>query len=799
MATYQAGSNGLAEFSLQPTVPIYPTDTVGVGQQINNYGDPVVEPTPRQDRMKENPLEALELDELDIRVKALFQAQFHGKKSVTERELLIGARLARSNYANHERDLELDTEDSRPKSFRASMDTVNGVLEDHDWKALDVQKSKRFWKEPKAVLVTLAVCCVAPLIQGWDQAANGNLGWPEATRVSIEIEPDDYAGADIWQFGVVNAIMWFAAMAGPFLFDPICNATFLGRRGSVFITGVFSLAASLGSASIHTWQQLLACRMILGIAIGARASIVPVWESEILPPAKRGRVLVSWQTSVALGLLFGHCTTYYFIQHWEYQVISGALPAITLLVLVYIGCESPRWLIVQERYLKAFETLVHLRGERLLAAEEFCYTYFQIQTERALALNMAEPDFTRYQPRTRYFRRLLRLVSLVRNRRALIATTIVMLAQPLSGINIIALLGTTFFKMTHLDARKKADTQDKNNVKLSIGFAAATVAASALAYFLVEPLPVDASLDELYAPAPGAHWGLNSRKIKGQQRRLRELQRLLRGRKRLLLISLACGTIILGALTGLLSLPSESRSRAPAVAAFIFFLGICYAPGVGAVPFLYSTEVWPNEARDVGMSVGVLVNFFGAAMVTLVVPLALDWGFVKLFGIFTGLSAFAFLLVYFFVPCTNKAVSLEEMSAIFEHSLFQHARDQVKEVIPFRISRKQKTPMNPSVPYTGPYMHPPQRAFSEPLPGQQSFGIPISTQYVPYGYQAEQYFHEAPPIPQPYYPMQVSAQSSPHGSISMTQSQGFGSVPAVNTHQSPLGTSNSAQFHHGQR
>jgi MFS family permease len=253
--------------------------------------------------------------------------------------------------------------------------------------------------------------------------------------------------------------MWFAAMAGPVLFDPICNATWFtrGRRGSTLIAACFSLAGSIGASRSQTMTELIVWRVFLGIGIGAVAAIVPVWESEVLPPAKRGRVLVSWQAFVAIGLLIGSGATYFFRNHsddckenyydckydhndrkvddwWRNQILSGTIPTIILLILVYIGCESPRWLIVQEKYLKAFETLIELRKERLLAAEEFCYTYFQVQTERALARKETGPDFRTYQRPISYRGRLWRVVSLVRNRRALVATLIVMMTQTLSGI-----------------------------------------------------------------------------------------------------------------------------------------------------------------------------------------------------------------------------------------------------------------------------------------------------------------------------------------------------------------------------
>ncbi|KAF2792803.1 MFS general substrate transporter [Melanomma pulvis-pyrius CBS 109.77] len=791
------------------------------------------------DRMKQNPLELLELDELDRHVKTLFDKVFKDKKSVTEEELFIGARLAR-NYANHERDPSDDPDHVAPERFTPSMHTVKGVLEAHDWEALEIQKSKKFWKEPKALLVTLAICCIAPMVQGWDQAANGNLGWPDAFGVKpLAIKREDW---DAWEFGTVNAVLWFAAMTGPLLIDPFCNATRLGRRGSVLIAACLSLTGSIGGSRSHSWRQLLVWRVVLGVGIGAKAAIVPIWESEVLPPAKRGRVLVSWQVFVSAGLLTGTGATYLFKDEWRYQIMSGALPALVLLLLVYIGCESPRWLIVQERYIEAYATLIQLRKERLLAAEEFCYTYFQIQTERALARHKKEADFANYETPISYLGRVWRLLVLVRNRRALFATLIVMMSQQLSGINIFAFLGTNFYSAMNLDLDKlhvggecremienglsvegdckneklKFDNfRTENNLKLSLGFATATLVCSAIAYFLVEPLPVDSSLEDLSAVNPGANATFGTKKRKHQQRKMLELQRLLRGRRRLLLISMASGTAMLGGLAGLSTLSSDSPHKAPAVAAFVFFLAMCYSPGVGAVPFLYSAEVWPNEARDVGMSVGVFVNFFGAGMLTLSVPQALAWSPVGLFGIFTGLSTLGFLLIYFFVPCTNKAVSLEEMSAIFEHSLVRHAREQAKDALPSIFLHKNKKG-NVSPYHPAPFAQPlaPQQAYSAPLPGQQQypFPAPIQTQYGPYGYPpSQQMFYATPPYPQPYYSVPVPAQYSPHGSFSLSPQQSYGghtfneqayapspTEPPTTSSYQPVGQPH-AHFHPGQQ
>jgi MFS family permease len=223
-------------------------------------------------------------------------------------------------------------------------------------------------------------------------------------------------GPDVWTFGAVNAITWFsAAILGPFLVDPICYSRFFGRRGSVFLAAAFSLASTIGASRATTWQGYFIARLFLGIGIGAKASIVPIWESEVLPPSKRGRVLVSWQVFAAIGIFAGSVATYIFRTNWRNQVLSGAIPALILLILTYLCCESPRWLIIQAKFPKAFETLVRLRKERILAAEEFCYIYFQIQNERAFARGKKEgADLNHPEDKLSYSQRLPKVVTIAR-------------------------------------------------------------------------------------------------------------------------------------------------------------------------------------------------------------------------------------------------------------------------------------------------------------------------------------------------------------------------------------------------
>ncbi|KAF2489983.1 MFS general substrate transporter [Lophium mytilinum] len=663
-----------------------------------------------EDKLKDNPFEELDLPALKQHVKTLYAKHFEGKHIVTENELQVGARLAR-NYGYHDPPKDLESQgsnDRRRGSLASSLVSDQSLLEPHEWSAIKVQQSKIFWDEPKDLLVTMVACCIASMAQGWDQVANGNLGWPQEFGLTVTAQQTG-RGRDIWIFGIVNAIMWFgAAICGPFLVDPVCYSSFFGRRGSVFIAAAFGLGGSIWGGRAKSWEEFLGSRLLVGVGIGAKASIVPIWESEILPPAKRGRLLVSWQFFNAMGIFAGSCATYICHNNWRNQVLTSAIPALLLLLSTYLGCESPRWLITRQKYEKAFHTLVKLRKERVLAAEEFCYIYFQVQTERAL-FHREKVDLDIYQRPIGYSERLPKLVTIARNRRAAIASWIVMVAQQLSGINTLAFLASTFFVLSDLGFNSD-NHADKDGLRFSMGWSAGLTIFSIIAFFLIEPLPVDPEVNPV---APH----------KNRQTFKRRLLKALYGRRALLLVSLIGGTVSLLCVALLLRLDNENPHKVGVVIVFIMFFTLFYAPGAGAVPFIYTAEVWPNEGREVGMSWGVFWNFVGSGILALFVPRGFKWGASRLFGVFTGTSAIGAILVYFFVPSTDHAISLEEMSKKFNSSLVGYGFKKLKQLVPIKIQRRPSTNESASTPTEAEHLPMPQ-ALPHRMPEIQSVTEP---------------------------------------------------------------------------
>jgi MFS family permease len=131
----------------------------------------------------------------------------------------------------------------------------------------------------------------------------------------------------------------------------------------------------------------------------------------------------------------------------------------------------------------------------------------------------------------------------------------------------------------HTVAPDQADNYD--GVRLTIGFSAATAIFSIIAYFLIDPLKETMTIYREH--------------IVRQQ---------LHGRRSLMLSSLAGSTVMLFIFTFLVTIDESSQVKLPITIISIVAYAFFYAPGAGSVPFLYSSEIWPNEGR--GMSLPIL-------------------------------------------------------------------------------------------------------------------------------------------------------------------------------------------------
>jgi MFS family permease len=171
---------------------------------------------------------------------------------------------------------------------------------------------------------------------------------------------------------------------GCWLADPL--NFHLGRRGAIFFAANFCFWPVIGSACTQNWSQLLVCRLLLGIGMGAKASTVPVFAAENSPASIRGALVMTWQLWVAFGIFLGVCANLALVNvgtiAWRLQIGSAFIPALPLMLLIFFCPESPRWYMKKNRYVDAYASLLKLRNVPLQAARDIYFIHCQLEIEK---------------------------------------------------------------------------------------------------------------------------------------------------------------------------------------------------------------------------------------------------------------------------------------------------------------------------------------------------------------------------------------------------------------------------------
>ncbi|KAL5485353.1 hypothetical protein ACEPAI_7995 [Sanghuangporus weigelae] len=482
------------------------------------------------------------------------------------------------------------------------------------------------WKQPRLLYFTIVLCSIGAAVQGWDQTgSNGaNLSFPDEFGIGTDSTRDTFL------VGLVNAAPYIASsFLGCWISDPLNN--WLGRRGCIFFSAVFCVLAPIGGAFTQTWEQLFVTRLLLGIGMGSKASTVPIFSAENSPAMIRGTLVMCWQMWTAFGIFLGFCANLAVMNtgriSWRLQIGSAFIPAVPLLIGIYMCPESPRWYMKKNRYRNAYNSLLRLRNHPLQAARDLYYIHAQLQVE------------AEFIGKSTYISRFFELFTIPRVRRATLASFTVMIAQQMCGINIITFYSSSVFK--------EGGATEKGALLASWGFG--------LVNFLFA-FPALRTIDTF-------------------------------GRRSLLLFTFPQMAWTLLAAGFCFLIPRESKAHLGLVALFVFLFGAFYSPGEGPVPFTYSAEVFPLSHREVGMAWAVATCLFWAAVLSITFPRMLTaMSPTGAFGFYAGLNIVALVMIFFWVPETKQR-TLEELDYIFAVPTSRHASYQLTTWLPYFIKR----------------------------------------------------------------------------------------------------------------
>ncbi|KAK5995459.1 Putative polyol transporter 2-like protein [Cladobotryum mycophilum] len=480
------------------------------------------------------------------------------------------------------------------------------------------------WSMPTRLFLTIATCSIGAAVQGWDQTgSNGaTIFFKEYYGIGSDSTRDNII------VGLINAGPYIgSAFIGCWLSDPINN--YFGRRGVIFFAAHFCIWPVIGSAFCHTWEQQLACRLLMGIGMGAKASTVPVYAAENAPASIRGALVMSWQMWTAFGIMLGsafNLAVYHTGHNVNWRLMLGApfIPAVPLMLLIYLCPESPRWYMKKGRYADAWKSLLVLRNDPIQVARDIYYISAQLEIEAQLV------------GRTNYISRFTQLFTVPRIRRANLAAFTVMIAQQLCGINIIAFYSTSIFVEAKL-------TQYKALIG-SFGFGIVNWLFAFPAFWTIDTF----------------------------------------GRRSLLLFTFPqmFWTLLAAGLCTLIPMDTGSV-RTGLVCLFVFLFGAFYSPGEGPVPFTYSAEVYPLSHRETGMAFAVATCLFWAAVLGITFPFLLTkLHTVGAFGLYAGFNVVAFIMIFLWVPETMQR-TLEELDYVFAVPVRTFMKYQITVALPW--------------------------------------------------------------------------------------------------------------------
>ncbi|KIN07190.1 hypothetical protein OIDMADRAFT_139816 [Oidiodendron maius Zn] len=504
------------------------------------------------------------------------------------------------------------------------------------------------WSQPWQLYWLAVMCSLAAAVQGMDETVNNgaqSLYLKHFGIVSVEkggtrsqSTVDNLTGL------IVGAPYLACAVLGCWLTEPLNR--YLGRRGTIFLSCFIAAVASIWEGVANSWPNLFIARFVLGLGIGSKSTTVPVYAAECSPAPIRGALVMMWQMWTAFGIMLGNIMGVAFgglAPDLGWRLMLGSTVVLPLIVCaqVYFCPESPRWLVQHGKVAKAFKSFRTLRPTDIQAARDLYYVYVNVELEKKI--NRGKNFFTMFYE----------LFSIARNRRATLASWIVMFMQQFCGVNVIAYYSTTIFT--------DSGFSQSSALLASMGTGILNWVFALPAFFTIDT------------------WG----------------------RRNLLLFTfpfLALCLFWTGFSFWIDAGNPSSKARVGMVTTGMYLFEIFYSPGEGPVPFTYSAEAFPLHVREVGMSwatattwcFNFVLSFSWPHLLTAFKPQGA-------FGWYAGWCVIGWFLVLLFVPET-KALTLEELDQIFSVPTRKHARYQIKYAMwHFRtwILRQKLEPMEP--------------------------------------------------------------------------------------------------------
>ncbi len=173
-------------------------------------------------------------------------------------------------------------------------------------------------------------------------------------------------------FHLTEAMQGWAVSSA--LIGCIIGALFIGKPGDVFgrrrmlrFLALLFLVSALGTGLAPNLNWFVFFRFIGGLAVGGSSVLSPMYISEIAPPLFRGRLTVTFQLAIVIGILVAFFSDYLLLNtganNWRWMFIVEGLPAIVFFALLFMVSKSPRWLVKNGNLESARQVIMEVNPE----------------------------------------------------------------------------------------------------------------------------------------------------------------------------------------------------------------------------------------------------------------------------------------------------------------------------------------------------------------------------------------------------------------------------------------------------
>ncbi|HTN36072.1 MAG TPA: sugar porter family MFS transporter [Arachidicoccus sp.] len=443
----------------------------------------------------------------------------------------------------------------------------------------------------KYTILISGVAAIGGLLFGFDTAVIA--GTIPALRSFFSL--DDSA------IGLVVAAASIGCIPGALFAGNLANR--YGRKWMMLITAILYIVAAIGSGIAGSFAELVIYRFIGGLAIGMASTLAPIYISEVAPANFRGRLGMSQQLAIVLGILLAFVSNYFIANAgwsfltpenaWRYMLGAAVIPSILFFVLLLFVPESPRWLILRERHDYARRIFGRIYHEQAANME--------VEAVKAdIAKNSGKMKFSE-------------IFSSKYRKVVLIGIVFAAIAQ-LTGINIIFYYAPLIFEKTHVGGSVLFQTVLTGVVNLIF---------TIVAFWLIDRV----------------------------------------GRKKLLLV----GSAVMGAcmlIVGTLFYTDNLDNYLVLITIFVYIAA--FACTWGAVLWVYVAEIFSNKIRGSATSFAIFGNWTANAIVSWTFPVMLSGlGAPATFFIYgvINIAMIFFVAKYVF---ETKGVALENIETLYE-------------------------------------------------------------------------------------------------------------------------------------